>query len=374
MPDYDSPYSSILTDKPIYTWTDKILMKIIAPSWNTDRHLIDSIGGDDEHPIKIATREHSVEPYRFVETDANSGVFAAEIILTGFLHDANGDGDFDTVPRTSGHGPTNGFLEVDRDSAVTITFEFADGVIVSESVPVSWNMGVIAFSHDLYLPGDFVQIRVVDPDLNLNPDALDQIQVKVSSDSDVAGVRIVATETGQSTGMFIGNLSFTQNQSTSGTRLYAIPGDTISAQYDDHTLPKPHSTSDMLVVEATARLDSAISGTDRITNSGVVFADGTGNRLTSFSAGSQIQIMEMLSNEQEFQQQLVYLVQVKDETGTVVSLSWLHVDLVAHQNLTISQSWTPTNSGTYQVDTFVWNSLSEMFPLTHSVSISLLVR
>ena len=70
-----------------------------------------------------------MEPYRLTETDVNSGIFTGEVILTGFLHDADGDGDVDTVPRTGGNGPTSGFLEVDRDSAVTISFEFADGVV-----------------------------------------------------------------------------------------------------------------------------------------------------------------------------------------------------------------------------------------------------
>ena len=122
IPDYNKPYSPIFTDKATYSWTDKIKITIIAPSWNTDRHLIDSIGDTEDHPIKISTSEHSLKPYRFTETDVNSGIFTAEVILTGFLHDADGDGDIDTTPRTVGTGPTNGFLEVDRDSAITISF------------------------------------------------------------------------------------------------------------------------------------------------------------------------------------------------------------------------------------------------------------
>ena len=106
IPDYNDPYSPIFTDKPVYSWTDKIKMKIIAPSWNADRYLIDSIGDTEDHPIKISTREHSLEPYRFTETDVNSGIFTAEIILTGFSHDVDGDGDIDTTPRTIGNGPT----------------------------------------------------------------------------------------------------------------------------------------------------------------------------------------------------------------------------------------------------------------------------
>ena len=74
---------------------------ITSPSWNANRHLVDSIGETHEHSIKIATSEHSLEPYRFTETDVNSGIFTAEVILTGFTHDADGDGDFDTTPRTN---------------------------------------------------------------------------------------------------------------------------------------------------------------------------------------------------------------------------------------------------------------------------------
>jgi len=62
IPDYYKPYSPIFTDKPIYSWTDKIKITILAPSWNTDRHLIDSIGDTESHPIKISTGSNSLEP------------------------------------------------------------------------------------------------------------------------------------------------------------------------------------------------------------------------------------------------------------------------------------------------------------------------
>ena len=64
-PNYDKPYSPIFTDKPVYSWTDKMKITIISPSWNSDRHLIDSIGETSEHSIKISTSEHSLDSYRF---------------------------------------------------------------------------------------------------------------------------------------------------------------------------------------------------------------------------------------------------------------------------------------------------------------------
>ena len=92
-PNYDKPYSPIFTDKSVYSWTDKMKITINSPSWNSDRDLIDSIGETNEHSIKIYTSEHSLDQYRFTETDVNSGIFSAEVILTGFIHDADGDGD-----------------------------------------------------------------------------------------------------------------------------------------------------------------------------------------------------------------------------------------------------------------------------------------
>lgn len=358
IPDYDDPYSPIFTDKPSYTWTDKVKMTIIAPSWNTDKDLIDSIGDTEDHPIKISTREHSLEPYRFTETDVNSGIFTAEVILTGFFHDADGDGDFDTNPRTMGNGPTSGFLEVERDSAVTISFEFADGVVLTESAPVTWNVGTIQFMQEIFLTSDSVNIRIVDSDMNLNPEALDHIPIQVISDSDVAGIEVDGIETSESSGMFAATISLTQS-STSGNRLYAIPGDKISAKYDDYTLPKPYSISDNLSLQTFAIVDSSIPPIERIEHQPITFSDSLGNSLQSFTENHQMQIVGTIVNPNEFDQKFVYLFQVKNEQNIVESISWVQGELSSAQSLDVSQSWTPKTSGNYKIETFVWNSIAD---------------
>ncbi len=368
IPDYDAPYSPIFTDKPSYTWTDKIKMTILAPSWNTDRDLIDSIGNDDDHPIKISTREHSLEPYRFTETDVNSGIFTAEVILTGFSHDANGDGIIDTTPRTMGNGPTNGFLEVDRDSAVTISFEFADGVVLTESVPISWNVGTIQFMQEIFFLDDTVTIRVVDSDMNLNPEALDHIPIQIYSDSDVAGIEVDGIETSESSGMFVASISLTQTSASSGNRLYFIPGDKISAKYDDYTLPKPYSISDNLPIETFALVDSSVPPIERLENLPITFSDALGNSLESFSPNNQMQIVGTIVNQNEFNQKFVYLFQVKNENNFVESISWVQGELSSSQSLNVSQSWIPQKSGTYQIETFVWNSLGDPNVLAPTMS------
>jgi len=374
IPDYNEPYSPIFTDKATYSWTDKIEITIIAPSWNTNRHLIDSIGGTEDHPIKISTSEHSLKPYRFTETDVNSGIFTAEVILTGFSHDADGDGDIDTTPRTVGTGPTSGFLEVDRDSAITISFEFADGVVLVESVPVSWNLGTIQFSKAIFFSDDSVIIRVIDFDMNLNPEALDQIPIQIFSDSDIAGIEVNAVETSESSGSFVVTISLSQTLPSSGNRLYSLVGDEIFAKYDDHTLPKPYSTSDNLEIESFARIDSSIPPIKRLENSQILLSDSLGNQLLSFSSNKQLQIIGTVTNDHNFKQNFVYLFQVKNAMDSVESISWIQGELSAKQSLDVSQSWIPKKSGTYQIETFVWNSLNDPTALAPVMSTSIIVE
>ena len=374
IPDYEKPYSPIFTDKPVYSWTDKIKMTIIAPSWNTDIHLIDSIGNTPDHPIKISTREHSLEPYRFTETDVNSGIFTAELTLTGFVHDVDGDGTIDTTPRTIGTGPTSGFLEVNRDSAVTISFEFADGVILTESAPVSWNVGTIQFDQEIFLLGDTVTIRIIDSDMNLNPEALDHISIQVSSDSDIAGIEVDGIETSESSGMFVAAIHLSQTSDSSGNRLYSVLGDKIYAKYDDYTLPKPYSISDNLQINIFALVDSSITPIERVDNLPIKFSDGFGNSLQSFSSNNPLQIVGTIVNSNDFKQRFVYLFQVKNDNNTVESISWVQGELSSAQSLDVSQSWTPKQSGVYKIETFVWDSLVDPIVLAPIMSAMITVE
>ncbi len=374
IPDYNDPYSPIFTDKPVYTWTDKIKMTIISPSWNTDTHLIDSIGNTEDHPIKVGTPDYFLKPYRFTETDVNSGIFTAEVVLTGFSHDVDGDGDVDTHPRTFGTGPTSGFLEVDRDSSITISFEFANGVVLTKSVPISWNLGTIDFLNEPIFSDNSVTIRVVDEDMNLNPEAIDHLPIHVISDSDVAGITVNAIEASENSGYFVAIVSLSQNSPSSGNRLYVFPGDEISAKYDDHTLPKPFSKSDNLEIKTSTNVDSSIPPLERLNNSSPKFSDSFGNALDSFSSNVQMQIVGTIKNDHNLKQKFVYIFQVKNTNNYVESISWIQGELLPEQSLDVSQSWIPPKSGMYEVETFVWNSFDNPMALSPLMSTEITVE
>ena len=373
-PNYSEPYAPIFTDKDVYSWTDKVEIMIVAPSWNAHKDAIDSIGTQSGNFIKISTRDHELEPYKLTETELNSGIFVGEVTLTGFKHDADGDGEIDTNPRTFGNGPTNGFLETGRDGAITISFEFADGVILTETALIKWNIGDVMFFEEKFLVDEQAVIRVIDPDMNLNPESIDHVTIEVASGSDAAGITVEGIEVSGDTGIFEATISFTKTLSSSGNRLHAIPGDTIFAKYEDNTLPTPYSKNDNLEILTSAELDFDMPTTKRLELNDVYIADKTGTQLSQLMTNSQLQIVGNVQNVQDFAQNFIFLFQITDETGTVVSLSWVSGQLEPGQLLDLSQSWNPTESGTYRVETFVWQSLSSPVPLSLPYSQSYFVQ
>jgi hypothetical protein len=72
----------------------------------------------------------------------------------------------------------------------------------------------------------------------------------------------------------------------------------------------------------------------------------------------QVQITSDVTNNQDKTQPFAYLVQIQNQDGVVVSLSWLTGSLVSGQSLNPSQSWTPVLPGTYTAQIFVWAGIN----------------
>lgn len=374
IPDYDKPYAPIHLDKKVYSWTDKIRITIAAPAWDANEYGIDSIGDDSDHPIKISTPSHSLDRYELTETAPSSGVFSGEITLTGFAHDVDGDGQDDITPRTSGSGPNDGFLEIDRDDGITISFEFADGVVLTKSARVSWNIGNVQFSNPNYFEDDTVVIQVIDPDMNLNPETLDNVELDVSSESDSAGTTVTATETDDESGVFEATIILTQTDDSSGNRLRALPTDNITAIYKDRTLPAPYSIQDELDITAKSMIDSDLPSDSKIAIDEIYLTDSTGKEVLSPKQNQQIQIITQIQNMQIQTQDFVNIIQVTDKNGVVVSLSWIVGNLNESQQFEVSQSWTPKQKGQFTIETFVWQSLDDATPLSATQAQTITVK
>lgn len=366
--------ATIELDQKVYTWTDKVYITIVAPDHNFDSNLIDEIGESTSDPIKVATRGHDINRYKLVETGTDTGIFTGEVILAGFTFDADGDGDNDTpthADSSDGTGPTDGFLGADDDDGLTVSFEFSEDETVVGSALIRWNIGEVAWLEASYPASGTGVVRIIDPDVNLNPEAVDNFNVDVWSDSDAGGIDLTVTETNEATGIFEGTVFFTTTDESSGHRLRVAEGDTVTAEYRDETLPDPYTTADELDITGTAFIGTVVPPLERAPASNARVVDAFGNTLDEVSLDQQVQITADLTNGQDREQPFAYLVQIQDENGVTVSLAWITGSLSAGQSFSPALSWIPTSSGTYTATVFVWESVDNPTALSPPVSVDI---
>lgn len=252
---YTSNYgAAIELDQKAYTWTDRVYITVVAPDHNFDPNLIDTIGDTDYH-LSVSTKHYMLSPYKLVETGVDTGIFTGYVILTGnsTIKGAGGVDGFGKEPTgigPSGTGPTNGFLPADNDDGISVSFEFTQGQFVTGSSLIHWNKGEIAWLDSSYPSNGQGTLQIVDPDMNLDPKAVDKFNATVWSTTDPGGIRLTMTETDVSTGIFLGTVKFSTTMSSSGDILRVNVGDNVTGRYTDRTLPSPpYNPADQLNME-----------------------------------------------------------------------------------------------------------------------------
>jgi len=371
--------ATIQLDQKVYSWTDKVYISITAPDHNFDSQLHDEIGETSDDEIRIATGSGKLEPYKLTETGPDTGIFAGEVILTGYNFDADGDvntgdGGVDTDPRTSGNGPTDGFLEAEDDDGLSVSFTFSEDETVVSSALIRWNLADAQWLEASYPATASGVLRVVDPDMNLNPEAVDNFVVDVVSDSDGAGIELTVTETNEATGIFEGTVHFTVTDPSSGHRLRVSEGDTITAVYTDYTVPDGFSSTEGEDVSATAIIGTIVPPLERAPITSMRVLDTLQNTLDSVSVDQQVKVTADLTNGQEKEQAFAYIVQIQDSNGVTVALSTLDGTLQPGQSFSAGASWTPSMAGTYTATAFSWESLTTPNALSPPAELSITVN
>jgi len=107
---------------------------------------------------------------------------------------------------------------------------------------------------------------------------------------------------------------------------------------------------------------------------GTAFADPVSTEASSqiktHFVDEQIMIVADISNNQEVQQNFAYITQVSNNNNVVISLSWLTGSLSPKQSFSPAQSWIPTESGTYRIQVFVWESIDNPEALSPPLSMT----
>jgi len=372
--------SPIHLNKKVFSWTDRVYITIHAPDFNSDPNIIDEIGVTTDDKVTISTNGNSI-PYHLVETGPNTGIFSGYVTLTGDPslkgpsgvdgQGTNPTGFLSTCNPTC--GPTNGFLPSSRNDGITTSFEYTRDKVVTGSSIIQWNVGSVEWLKPSNSVNGQGIVQITDPDMSLNPDAINKFETNVWSDSDSGGIKLAMTETGPGTGIFQGTVFFTTDSNSAGSRLHILPGDTVTAEYTDTTLPLPHSPSDQVRLIATTTVGTSIPPLEQTPASNARILDSAGNSLSKVNADQQIQIVSDVTNQENKDQPFAYLVQIQDNNGITLSLSWITGSMVPKQTLTLGQSWLPTIAGKYTAQIFVWESITNPNALSPPLSLQIQV-
>ena len=230
--------STIRLDKEFYSWTDEIEIFVTAPSFN--RHSgVEQIGAGNLNQglIQIETSVRKIPKYVLVETDGDSGIFFGKIRLTGMLNMGISIDGKHVSPsgQTSGLGPVNGFLAVTNNDKIKVIFSNSYETIETSS-KVGWVLGEIIWNDDFLIPGKSVEIRVKDPDMNLNNYSEDMISVIVWSDIDKRMISVDLREQGINSGVFNSFITLS-TALTTGTKIRVTDNINFYVQYLDMTVP-----------------------------------------------------------------------------------------------------------------------------------------
>ena len=354
-------------DQNIYTWTDKVFITVVATDYNFDSNVIDEIGDEGDGEITVRIRSNDIEQYNLVETGPDTGVFTGELTLVGTELEAGDNINVQARP-TGGSGPTDGMITADNGDGLSVSFEYSDSESpLVASALIRWNVGEVQWLEASYAATGSGIVRVIDPDANLNPDAVDNLDVVVYSETFLGGITLTVTETQEASGIFEGTVEFDPDEASQGHRLQVTEGDIITAEYDDFTLPD----NDDLTITATTLIGSIVPPLERAPASNPSIVDAFDNALASVSVDQQVQITADLTSGQDRDQDFAYLVQIQNEDGVTIALSWITGTLGAGATFSPSQSWTPSETGSYTATIFVWESVSNPTALSPQLSITI---
>ena len=360
--------ATVELDQNVYTWTDKVFITVVASDYNFDSNIVDEIGTKDKGEITIRTRAAEVQ-YRLAETGPDTGVFTGELVLTG-----DNKAGIEGPQGTSSEGlagPTDGTINTRTSDGISISFDYSDSEApLVASALIRWNVGEVQWLEASYAATGSGVVRIIDPDMNINPDAVDSIDAVVYSETFIGGIELTLTETQEASGIFEGTVEFDPESASDGHRLQVTEGDIVTAEYEDETLPKPDN-GDTLEITATTLIGSIVPPLERAPASNPAIVDAFGNSLASVSVDQQVQITADLTSGQDRDQDFAFLVQIQNEDGVTVELSWIAGTLGGGATFNAAQSWTPSETGSYTATIFVWESVSNPTALSPQLSITI---
>ena len=347
--------AAVEMDQKVYTCTDKVQITVVAPD------LAGGAAAEKSCRVSVGTSIGRLAGYELVEREPGSSVFVGSVLLTGFADLAHKMPSAGPFGATRGRGPYDGMLACMSDDRVEVAVD-AGGRTYRGAALARWNSGSVQFLRPSYAVGESAVVRVVDPDMNLDPGAVDSFGVRVTSDSDRDGIEVVVKETDPASGIFDGAFRLGYERSSEAdSALLVSYGDTIYATYVDTTLPPPSGPSDRAVVGSTAIVSAggALPPLERLKIESVSASRKTGPGALNAGDPSLIRIAVGGAREPY---SFTVLLQIRDSAGVGPPPLAHPARIYPQQTFECEFRWTPPGPGRFVLEVFLWKSIEDMTP------------
>jgi len=350
-------------DKDVYSPYNRVIVTITDPDENSNPNAVDQITNTMVSLKTTSMTAASNPTANLDETGADTSIFVWKQTLSGPL------GTGAAYDAAHGDGLAVTYKE-DTDATG------ARNVVHSVYATLSYTTGTVEFDQANYALTDTATITVTDPDKNANAGVLDSFNIKAISSTDAGGINVGVMETGLSTGVFTTTCTFTTTTASTGGILRVTAGDTVTAKYTDTTADPADiagwvsGQAKTKVVSATATAGAVAVEPTPITSTTPALQDQNGNAITEATTGTMVLLASDMSNTGTTDKAMLYIVQVKNAAGSVVSLSFISGTVPAGATYTFGMPWTPSDAGDFTVEVFAWTSWTDPTPLSAEVSTS----
>ena len=118
----------------------------------------------------------------------------------------------------------------------------------------------------------------------------------------------------------------------------------------------------------------SIQDDTKATSSQGHLVNALGEEVSQVLVDEQVLIVADVTNGLDTQQRFVYIVQIQNNEGVVVSLGWLEGSLSPNQRLSPALSWIPENEGVHTATVFVWEAIDNPSALSPTLQIEIDVK
>jgi len=355
-------------DQKIYTCTDKVYITVVAPGFSEPGSA--GAGGKKEIGVSVRSGIAKLDNYALAQTGPDTGVFTGEVGLAGFegMEDyVRASGGRHRFGATGGGGPADGTLACRAEDAVEVAFD-AGGSRSWGAAAVRWNVGVVKLDRPAYRVGQTAVVTVVDPDMNLDPEAEDSFKIRAWSDSDKKGIRMTVRETGTATGIFRGSVLLdSSGSSESDARLRVAVGDTVHAEYEDATVPGSGGARDARRIRSSSLITDDGTVTPPLGRARLEMDIRNAKTGTEVIKSGDAVAVTVRATALERPASFVALVDIEGMNGAGPGPMEHPMDSEAGPT-EHTFAWRPPAPGVFTVTAFLWKNTDNLAPLCEPVS------